>query len=59
MNRIERPIIRKWGICFRSTQSYTVCGLTPRNAAASGTRTGSSPAVAEALETVSVGMETS
>ena len=26
-----RPITRRWGICFRSTQRYTVCGLTPRN----------------------------
>jgi len=29
-----RPITRRWGICFRSTQRYTVCGLTPRNLAA-------------------------
>jgi hypothetical protein len=32
-----RPITRRWGICIRSTQRYTVCGLTPRNAAASRT----------------------
>ncbi len=36
-NRIFRPITRRWGICFRSTQRYTVCGLTPRNLAASRT----------------------
>src|SRR5271156_2911800 len=37
-----RPITRRWGICFRSTQRYTVCGLTPRKMAASRTRSGSS-----------------
>src|SRR6266481_101738 len=37
-----RPITRRWGICFRSTQRYTVCGLTPRKLAASGTVQGCS-----------------
>ena len=32
--RILRPITRRWGICRRSTQRQTVCGLTPRNLAA-------------------------
>src|SRR5216683_3210834 len=41
-NRIFRPITRRWGICFRSTQRYTVCGLTPRYLAASLTVSGSS-----------------
>src|SRR3989475_6883541 len=35
-----RPITRRWGICFRSTQRYTVCWLTPRNLAASRTVSG-------------------
>src|SRR5580704_7706382 len=39
-NRIFRPITRRWGICFRSTQRYTVCGLTPRYLAASLTVNG-------------------
>src|SRR6185437_3535497 len=33
-NRIFRPITRRWGICFRSTQRYTVWGLTPKKTAA-------------------------
>ena len=37
-----RPITRRWGICRRSTQAYTVCGLTPRNRAASFTVNGAS-----------------
>jgi hypothetical protein len=41
-NRILRPITRRWGICFRSTQRYTVCGLTPRYVAAARTVSGSS-----------------
>src|SRR5260370_13223116 len=41
-NRIFRPITRRWGICFRYTQRYTVCGLTPRNLAASFTVRGCS-----------------
>ena len=28
-NRILRPITRKWGICFRSTQKYNCLRLTP------------------------------
>src|SRR5207244_11779366 len=36
-NRMFRPITRRWGICFRSTQRYTVCALTPRKCAASRT----------------------
>jgi len=36
--RFEKPDISthhaEMGICFRSTQRYTVCGLTPRNLAA-------------------------
>ena len=43
-NRIFRPITRRWGICRRSTQAYTVCGLTPRNRAASCTVNGNSSA---------------
>src|SRR4029077_15388976 len=43
-NRIFRPITRRWGICFRSTQRYAVCGLTPRNLAASRTVNGRSSA---------------
>src|SRR5215469_4028767 len=39
-NRILRPITRRWGICFRSTQRYTVCWLTPRKHAASLTLMG-------------------
>jgi len=35
-NRMLRPITRRWGICFRSTQRYTVCGLTPRKTAGNG-----------------------
>src|SRR5208282_6842236 len=37
-----RPITRRWGICFRSTQRYTVCALTPRYLAASRTVSGHS-----------------
>src|SRR5580700_11101506 len=44
-----RPITRRWGICFRSTQRYTVCGLTPRKMAASRTRSGSSSRAKETL----------
>src|SRR4029079_2468783 len=33
-NRMLRPITRRWGVCFRSTQRYTVWGLTPRKRAA-------------------------
>src|SRR5579863_821263 len=44
-----RPITRRWGICFRSTQRYTVCGLTPRKMAASRTRSGSSSRSKETL----------
>jgi hypothetical protein len=40
-----RPITRRWGICFRSIQRCTVCGLTPRKMAASRTRRGSSSRV--------------
>jgi hypothetical protein len=36
------PITRRWGICFRSTQRYTVWTLTPRYTAASRTVSGSS-----------------
>jgi len=39
-----RPITRRWGICFRSTQRYTVWVLTPRNFAASLTVNGHSSA---------------
>src|SRR6202035_2728932 len=41
-NRILRPITRRWGICFRSTQRYTVCALTPRYLDASFTDRGRS-----------------
>src|SRR5262249_30178431 len=44
-NRMFRPITRRWGICFRSTQRYTVCTLTPRKRAASSTLMGSSAVV--------------
>jgi len=37
-----RPITRRWGICFRSTQRYTVWTLTPRYTAASRTVSGRS-----------------
>ena len=37
-----RPITRRWGICFRSTQRYTVWMLTPKYTAASRTVSGSS-----------------
>src|SRR5690242_10633181 len=40
-NRMHRPI-RRWGTALRSTQRYTVCGLTPRNRAASRTFIGNS-----------------
>src|SRR5438046_2661048 len=36
-----RPITRRWGICFRSTQGYTVRTLTPKYTAASRTVSGS------------------
>src|SRR5450759_4819221 len=42
LNRIARPMSRKRGICFRSTQAYTKEGLTPRNPAAVFTSTGAS-----------------
>ena len=32
-----RPMTRRWGPCLRSTQRYTVWGLTPRNRTASRT----------------------
>src|SRR5580658_5357471 len=48
-NRMLRPITRKWGICFRSTQRYTVCGLTPKYTAASRTLSGSSSRANDAL----------
>src|SRR5882762_7451488 len=40
--RMFRPITRRWGICLRSTQRYTVCGLTPRYLDASFTDRGRS-----------------
>src|SRR5262252_2110185 len=44
------PITRRWGICFRSTQRYTVCGLTPKYVAASRTVRGSSSAAGNLIE---------
>src|SRR5579863_5940242 len=44
-----RPITRRWGICFRSTQRYTVGGLTARYTAASRTLSGSSSRANDAL----------
>jgi hypothetical protein len=44
-----RPITRRWGICFHSTQRYTVCGLTPKYTAASRTLSGSSSRANDAL----------
>jgi len=41
-NRMFRPITRRWGICFRSTQRYTVWTLTPKYTAASRTLSGTS-----------------
>ena len=48
-NRIFRPITRRWGICFRSHQRYTVCAETPRYSAACFTVNGYSPTKSEGL----------